>query len=148
MTGPNIPVALPDCIPWVGPTNEHGYGRSTTKGIRSYAHRRSYCEYNNLNLSDIRGRTVMHKCDNPVCINPEHLVLGSQADNVKDMDRKGRRRVVAKSGEEHANCTIPDSIVEQIRLEYTGTFGEQAKLSNKYGVSRSHMNRIVNAKSR
>lgn len=53
-------------------------------------HRATYCLANGLELKDIAGLVVMHTCDNPRCINPEHLVLGTQKDNMLDMRNKGR----------------------------------------------------------
>ncbi|CAD5239093.1 putative homing endonuclease [Klebsiella phage vB_KpP-Screen] len=53
-------------------------------------HRAEYCLANGLTLEDIAGLVVMHTCDNPRCINPEHLVLGTQRDNMLDMRNKGR----------------------------------------------------------
>jgi len=78
-----------ECWIWRGYKNRHGYGQMTLRGGRNeYSHRLSY----NLFVGAIpKGKCVLHKCDNPPCINPDHLFLGTRKDNVTDMDKKGRR---------------------------------------------------------
>lgn len=79
---PNRPSGA--CWIWTGPTNNHGYGRF---GGSRYAHRVSY----QLAHGPIPpGMVVLHRCDNPPCVNPDHLSLGTQRDNVRDMVTKGR----------------------------------------------------------
>lgn len=75
------------CIPWMGARNKHQYGIFRLDGCKStFAHRVSfYFAYGY--WPDV----VYHSCDNPPCCNPEHLMGGTQADNIKDMDSKGRR---------------------------------------------------------
>jgi hypothetical protein len=148
MTGPTIPVVPPDCIWWDGPKNEHGYGRYTEKGIRRYAHRQAYCDANQLSLSDIEGKIILHSCDNPSCVNPEHLSLGTQTDNVKDMQSKGRNSWGTSRGEDHPNAKVSDELAESIRKEYDGTYGLQKKLADKYRLPTTTVNRIVNEKDR
>lgn len=71
------------CWNWQGCRKERGYGHTG----RGYAHRRSY----ELFKGPIpKGRSVLHRCDNPPCINPDHLRVGTQADNIADMVGKGR----------------------------------------------------------
>lgn len=71
-----------------------GYGSARYPSLKTNGsvrmHRAEYCLANGLTLVDIAGLVVMHTCDNPRCINPEHLVLGTQRDNMLDMRNKGR----------------------------------------------------------
>lgn len=72
------------CWIWMGVTDKDGYGRLHGIGV----HRTSYLESNG---TIPEGMNVCHKCDVPSCINPAHLFLGSQADNLSDQRAKGRR---------------------------------------------------------
>lgn len=71
-----------------------GYGSARYPALKVSGsvrmHRAEYCLANGLTLEDIAGLVVMHTCDNPRCSNPEHLVLGTQRDNMLDMRNKGR----------------------------------------------------------
>ena len=82
------------CWQWTGYANHHGYGRifiklAGEKGRLLAAHRLSY-EYHVGPIPD--GMVVMHLCDNRGCINPDHMVLGTQAANLADARLKGRNR--------------------------------------------------------
>src|SRR5437899_3345664 len=80
-----------ECWPWLGHTNRKGYGRiyggiGQDNGVQS-AHRVSY----RIHYGAIPGKLwVLHRCDNPPCVNPAHLFIGTVADNVRDMMAKGR----------------------------------------------------------
>lgn len=80
-----------DCWPWGGAKNRRGYGviglGSRGEGT-ALAHRVSFA----LHAGDPAGRCVMHLCDNPECVRPDHLMLGSYSDNNRDMANKGRAR--------------------------------------------------------
>lgn len=77
-----------DCMEWSGALNNDGYGIVRYKGKTMLSHRVSYIIKN----GEIReGASVCHKCDNPKCINPDHLFLGSHKENMEDMRRKGRK---------------------------------------------------------
>lgn len=81
-----VDASNPDaCWEWTGYRNNRGYGKID----RAYAHRTSY-EVHVGPIPD--GMEVMHSCDNPPCINPRHLSLGTHLDNMRDMARKGRSR--------------------------------------------------------
>lgn len=75
------------CLEWCGSKTPLGYGTMSFHGKREYVHRVSYILYKGVIPEDM---CVCHSCDNPKCINPEHLWLGTQGDNMKDRDKKGR----------------------------------------------------------
>lgn len=79
------------CWPWMGEITNKGYGSlsiySNDRRHRVLAHRLSVVIATG---ADIDGRVVMHTCDNPPCVNPDHLRVGTQADNMRDALSKGR----------------------------------------------------------
>lgn len=76
------------CIRFTGHLDGEGYGRIMVARVKYMAHRLSY-SLNNGPIPD--GYVVRHKCDNPSCINPEHLEVGTQADNIADKVSIGRQ---------------------------------------------------------
>lgn len=84
------------CWEWTSFTDRHGYGRFTFEKRLLLAHRASWMFHNG---SIPAGLCVLHRCDNPLCVKPEHLFLGTIADNNRDAMQKGRlRRAVCKRG--------------------------------------------------
>jgi hypothetical protein len=78
-----------DCWLWKGNVNANGYGTCRTSGIVARAHRASWT----LAHGEIpKGMQVLHRCDNPPCVNPDHLFLGTHIDNMIDKASKGRAR--------------------------------------------------------
>lgn len=77
------------CWPWTRGVNSAGYGKLKFRCRWHYAHRVSYAIHHGPIPS---GLCVMHKCDNPICVNPKHLKAGTIADNNRDMYAKGRGR--------------------------------------------------------
>lgn len=76
------------CWLWYGGTNEHGYGIFFADGRFQKAHRLAYrWAHGDFDQS----LDVLHSCDNPACVNPDHLRLGTHADNMRDMARRGRQ---------------------------------------------------------
>ena len=90
------------CWEWRGTRNEHGYGLITAKAHGSNDGRahRAMVEVTRGVIPD--GAVVRHKCDNPPCVNPDHLELGSQLDNMRDLAERGvrylRGRTVCRNG--------------------------------------------------
>ena len=77
------------CVEWQGARHKQGYGNTRYNGKGMGAHRRAWIEAHGP-IAD--GMHVLHRCDNPACVRPDHLFLGTQRDNIADMDAKGRRR--------------------------------------------------------
>lgn len=131
------------CIEWVGGTNNRGVGGveyglfkipKTRKNIT--AHRLAYM----LAHGEIpEGMLVCHSCDNPSCVNPSHLFLGTARDNVADMDKKGRRVNPPRAGTSNGRASLTEIQIREIR-----TSGKrQAQLAREYGVTKSQIHRIV-----
>ena len=84
-----------ECWPWTGKRDRDGYGKIRNHYKEVRAHRLSY----ELNIGDIpMGLVVCHSCDNPCCVNPKHLWVGTQQDNNKDKALKNRARGIAIHG--------------------------------------------------
>jgi len=89
------------CLEWSGHRNKHGYGRLRVGGRKVLAHRAAYAEW----VGPIPdGMLVCHKCDNRSCINPEHLFVGTDKDNVQDAIRKDRIDPVQRAKERWEKC--------------------------------------------
>ena len=107
-----LKVVRDDCMPdgchiWTGSRNNAAYGTTRNNGKNVIASRASYVIYK----GEIpHGMVVCHSCDNPPCVNPAHLFLGSQSDNMKDAVAKGRQHEVKKThcpqGHEYAGDNL------------------------------------------
>lgn len=85
----SIPEPNSGCWLWLGPIDPNGYGRISKRTFGFIlAHRYAKHEAGN----DVKGVCVLHRCDNPICVNPDHMFLGTNKDNSQDMVRKGRAR--------------------------------------------------------
>lgn len=125
------------CWEWTGLVTRKGYGQIKKNGKNCTAHRLAWEERNGPIPC---GLSVLHHCDNRSCVNVEHLFLGTQADNVRDMVCKGRQR--APKGEDVATAKLAPRDVSWIRLRYAN--GErQRDLAKSYGVGKSLISYIV-----
>ena len=122
-----------DCWLWAASKTESGYGkfgwRVDGRHTMARAHRVAW----ELTNGPVPTNTnVLHRCDNPSCVNPAHLFLGSQTDNMRDMIHKGRRRASV------GNARLNDAQVERIRAS-----NERASvLAAEHGVCVSHIHAI------
>lgn len=82
-----------DCWEYQGGKNNIGYGFIRDDNKMRTTHRVSYEEHNNIKIP--RYMCVCHSCDNPICVNPSHLWLGTMKDNMRDMIQKGRQNAVS-----------------------------------------------------
>jgi len=144
MTGP---AEITDaCIEWTGTIGTGGYGLVARKqyGKQYKAHRVAYCEHHGITLDAIKGWHVLHACDNPPCVNPNHLSLGTDKDNSDDKLRKCRQA----RGESSGQAVLTEAIVREIRdvfIPHSRKFGARA-LARKYGVSHQEVSDVANRK--
>jgi hypothetical protein len=96
------------------------------------------------------GMWICHACDNPPCVRPDHLFLGTPKDNTQDMWSKGRAytgRRPSRYGDAHHQTRYPDALIAEIRARHAS--GEtQIQLIRSTGISQSQMSRILNGQSR
>lgn len=126
------------CWLWDGSTRVGGYGSFYMNGILLGAHRASYLLF----VGDLPARDghhgicVCHKCDNRACVNPDHLFLGTQAENMRDAIAKGRRTAgpPVSRGESCASAKLTARDVEYIR-EARDRGEKLTVLAAKFGVS-------------
>lgn len=125
---------MQDCIDHGQKGNSGGYGHAKRDNRTVYAHRKAYADYHKLDVFKLPG-VVRHTCDNPRCINPTHLVIGTHKDNSADM--VGRGRCKAPPGEHHGNSRLTKEQVNMIRERYiprSMTHGARA-LGRELGIS-------------
>lgn len=128
------------CWNWLGRLVGKGYGTISIGGKGSkqqLVHRFSY-EHHKGPIPE--GMVIMHKCDNPRCVNPDHLEAGTQSQNIKDAFARGRKVCKASGvrGEAHGASKLNNEIVLAIRASNDN----YDKLAEMYGVSRTSIERI------
>lgn len=122
-----------------------GYAMVGIPGVRSRCtnlHRLVYCEHNKCSLESIKGKVVRHTCDNPRCINPEHLLIGSRGDNNRDRAERGRSAKAVPSRRK-LNQAQADTIRTRYNPKRVGNKAPDGvtQLAKDYGVD---INTILN----
>lgn len=130
-----------ECWLWTGAKIPSGYGLIWINSRRKYinTHRVSYMLHRGFLPKHL---CVCHTCDNPACVNPEHLFLGTSPENTADKMKKGRQ----SKGSKHGRSVLTEVDVLDIRRIYTGKYGELSALARQYGVSANSMMMIINRK--
>ncbi len=129
-----------DCWEWTAATFWDGYGEFRVGDKIKKAHRVAYKAEIGL-IPD--GINVCHSCDNPPCCNPRHLFLGTQKENMRDAEDKGRLYRVDGRGSKNSQVKLTESEVRQIRRKYIPRKVTYAMLAMEFGISLSQARRIV-----
>lgn len=126
------------CWEWMGGRDKDGYANLGDKGRK--AHRYSFQRFNGKIPEKM---CVCHSCDNPWCVNPRHLFLGTQAQNIKDKVDKKRQAKGGKNG----RSKLTESLVINIRIEYLERKVSTYDLSKKYGISQPVVWNVIKRKT-
>lgn len=139
--------SINQCWNWIACVGSGGYGSFLADGRAQKAHRIAY----KMAFGEFpRELDVCHTCDNPKCVNPNHLWLGTARDNILDCMKKRRNR--AFNGEMigfcNNNAKLTFEQVQEIRNKYATRQFTYSRLSSIYGVSAAHLGEIVRGKER
>ena len=129
-----------DCILLQASLDSHGYPAISVKGQRWIGSRYVAREA----IGPVKGRVVMHTCDTPQCVNPAHLRIGTQRENIADRVRKGRNG--ACRGEEAPWSKLTEEAVRQIRACFERG-DTRADIISRFGISKTQLYRVVNRES-
>ncbi len=121
------------CWEWVGNRMSNGYGRLYWAGVSYHVHRLSWVLHRGLIP---RGMYVCHHCDNKTCVRPDHLFLGTPADNMRDKAAKKR----SLYGEKNPHAKLTESEVSEIRAKRGS--GTCQQLATEYGVGVAAISKI------
>lgn len=131
-----------ECWPWTGARGPKGYGAFSINNRARLATRTSMALH--LGSSDpLVGLFVCHRCDNPPCVNPAHLFLGTLQDNNRDMAAKGRGKNPVMYGEAHPQAKLSQADVDDIR----SSAESRAVVAARLGVSASAVKKIRSGKT-
>ena len=138
-----IPEPNSGCWLWVGATGTYGYGNVTVKQESIQAHRLSYLLFKG---KIPKGMWVLHKCDVRLCVNPNHLFIGTRQDNMDDMVKKNRQfcgeRPYAK-GSKNTQSKLTEKKVIKVRKMYKSSNFTMKELSEKFYVSKSVIHAVI-----
>ena len=133
---------IDQCWEWRGQARDNTYPLFELRKTVSATHV-AYC----LEYGDFEGQ-LLHSCDNPPCVNPNHLFLASQKDNIQDMISKGRHPITGVRGNVNPIIRITDEDVDFVRELYKSGSFTQEQLARRFQVSRSLIQGILNGSRR
>lgn len=140
---PKVQKSDSGCWMWTGALVGRGYGNFWDGNHYPPAHVFSWKLVNG-EIPD--GLFVLHRCDVRACVNPDHLFLGTQRDNIRDMMSKNRHRMGGPSGERNGNSKLLADQVKTIRHLYFAERRSYKEIAEHFSVSRVLIGRIVNNK--
>lgn len=123
------------CWLWRGPINSDGYGAVGMNFKTIRAHRAAWI-YTNGSIPD--GLWVLHRCDTPLCVRPDHLFLGTAKDNADDRDSKGH----GYSGSQHHLSKLDDDKIRQIRKLHSEGISQRV-IAKKFGITQPNVGYIT-----
>lgn len=133
------------CWEWLGFRTNDGYGQMKWDRRAQKAHRVSWILANGEIPNNL---WVLHSCDNPPCVNPNHLFLGTRQDNTADMDAKGRRsHKPINEGEKHPHHKLTNLQVDEIRQRFAKGGVSLSALGREFNVCYQQIRRIVQRKA-
>jgi Mor family transcriptional regulator len=124
------------CLEWTGSRNNDGYGHLKCNGYMFQAHRVAYF----LHYKFIDDRKVLHTCDNPPCVNWEHLYLGTNKENYDDMHK--RNRVASLKGTNNPRAKLNDKLIIEIINKFKPGMRYQ-ELADEYQVTAALIGQII-----
>lgn len=132
------------CWLWTGSKSKQGYGCMRSSGTQILAHKFSYI----LHYGPIpEGMILRHSCDTPPCVRPDHLIPGTQQENIREMDAKGRRN--PRRGDRCSYSKLTEYQVSIMRKELVGCRrGDQHQLATRFNVSQATVSMIKTGKRR
>lgn len=124
-----IPEPNSGCWLWLGSTKRGGYGQISAggRGGKNLSAHRVSLDLAGINVPD--NLHVLHRCDNPACVNPDHLFVGTQADNMRDMHAKGRANTDKSM---LIGKPRPGRIVRGVEHWHFGKFQNECKRGHKF----------------
>lgn len=130
------------CWEWDRCRSDRGYGTTRYNGQQVGAHRAFYAHF----VGDVpAGMVVMHECDNPPCVNPDHLRLGTQFENMGDMVARGRHFGPGLGDNNPATKLSPDDVVQVFAMRAAGMY--QYEIAAHFGVSQPAIMKVLQRRS-
>lgn len=135
------------CWEWTGYRSPSGYGRIGSAGKYGRGLIASRVSYE-LHYGPIPpGLHVLHSCDNPPCVRPDHLFLGTDADNVADMFSKERQPRRDNQGAKNPRAKLSETEVRELRTRYANGGISMAALAREYGISTGYVHNIISRRT-
>ena len=131
------------CWEWQGWCQPNGYGVFDVKPRKHLAHRAAYALF----VGPVPDLSVLHRCDNPRCVRPGHLFLGTAQDNSDDMVAKGRwRGYENRRGEAHHMTRVTEDMVREMRAAHAGGMSQRS-VGRAFGVPAGTIHFILTGKT-